>query len=157
MTTTQTTFDTAKPVIPALGGAYAALAPIGEALPRVAAGLLLVPHGAQKLFGWFGGGGLMATAGGFGGLGFEPAVFWALAVGLLEFFGGLMLALGLLTRPVAAAVVVFMAVATTVHWPTYFWNEGGLEMPLFWGLVALAYAIRGGGRYSVDAAIGREF
>ena len=153
------TFDqgpAAEPVPPALGDAYAALAPVGEVLPRVAAGLLLMPHGAQKLFGWFGGHGLAGTAQFLGGAGFEPGLFWATALGLLEFFGGLMLALGLLTRPVAAAIAVFMAVAITVHWPAYFWNDGGLEMPLLWGLVALAYAIRGGGRYSLDALIGRE-
>ncbi|HET6520126.1 MAG TPA: DoxX family protein, partial [Geminicoccaceae bacterium] len=134
----------------------AALAPVGEVLPRVAAGLLLMPHGAQKLFGWFGGHGLAGTGQFLAGAGFEPGLFWALALGLLEFFGGLMLALGLLTRPVALAVVVFMAAAVTVHWPAYFWGDGGLEMPLLWGLVALAYVIRGGGRYSLDALIGRE-
>ncbi|HET8728487.1 MAG TPA: DoxX family protein [Alphaproteobacteria bacterium] len=147
---------TAQPVIPALGGVYAALAPLAEALPRVAAGLLLVPHGAQKLFGWFGGHGLAGTAQFLGGMGFEPGLAFALLVGGLEFFGGLMLAFGLLTRPIAAAVAVFMAVALTVHAPVYFWNNGGIEMPLLWGLVALAYAIRGGGRYSLDALIGRE-
>ena len=67
-----------------------------------------------------------------------------------------MLAAGLLTRPVAAAVAVFMAVAVSFHAPTYFWGQGGIEMPLLWGLVALAYAIRGGGRYSLDRLIGRE-
>ena len=146
----------ARPLLPALNGVYAALAPVGEVLPRVAAGLLLMPHGAQKLFGWFGGYGLVGTAQFLGGAGFEPGLFWATALGSLEFFGGLMLALGLLTRPVTAAVAVFMAVAVAFHWPAWFWSDGGVEMPLLWGLVALAYAIRGGGRYSLDARIGRE-
>jgi putative oxidoreductase len=145
-----------RPVIPALGNLYAALAPVGEVLPRAAAGLLLVPHGAQKLFGWFGGHGLAGTAQFFGGAGFEPGLLFALLVGSLEFFGGLMLAFGLLTRPVAAAVALFMAVAVSFHAPTWFWTGGGLEMPLLWGLVALSYAIRGGGRYSLDALIGKE-
>ncbi len=155
--TMRTTTGTAtRPVVPALGGVYAALAPAAEALLRATVGLLLVPHGAQKLFGLFGGGGLAATGEGFAGMGFEPGIFWATVVALLEFFGGLMLAVGLLTRPVAAAVVVFMAVAITVHWSAWFWNQGGLEMPLLWGMAALFFAIHGGGRYSVDAAIGRE-
>lgn len=145
-----------KPVVPALGGVYAALAPVAEVLLRATVGLLLVPHGSQKLFGWFGGGGLAATAQGFAGMGFEPGLFWATLVALLEFFGGIMLALGLLTRPVAAAVAVFMATAVTVHWPTYFWSQQGFEMPLLWGVAALFFAIRGGGRWSLDALIGRE-
>ena len=116
----------ARPLVPALGGVYAALAPAAEALLRATVGLLLVPHGAQKLFGWFGGGGLAATGEGFAGMGFEPGLFWATAVALLEFLGGLMLAAGLLTRPVATGVAVFMAVAVTVHYPAWFWNQGGL-------------------------------
>ncbi len=117
-----------------------------------------MPHGAQKLFGWFGGRGLEATAQGFAGMGFEPGWLFATYIAVLEFFGGLMLALGLLTRPVAALVVGFMAVAAfQVHWGNgFFWSDGGFEYPLMWGLIALAYVIRGGGRYSLDAAIGRE-
>jgi putative oxidoreductase len=145
-----------RPLIPAFGNVYAVLTPMAEVLPRAAAGLLLVPHGAQKLFGWFGGHGLAGTAEFLGGAGFEPGLLFALLIGSLEFFGGLMLALGLLTRPVAAAVALFMAVAVSFHAPVYFWTGGGLEMPLLWGLVALAYAIRGGGRYSLDWLIGRE-
>jgi uncharacterized membrane protein YphA (DoxX/SURF4 family) len=81
----------------------------------------------------------------------------AVAIGLLEFVGGLLLALGLFTRPIAAAVAVFMAVALVVHWPAgYAWNAGGWEMPLFWGLIALALVIRGGGALSLDRALGRE-
>ena len=82
----------------------------------------------------------------------------ALVAGLIEFFGGLLLALGLLTRPVAALVCGLMAVAVVqVHFPLWFWTDGGLEYPLFWAIVALSYVIRGGGRYSLDAAIGLEF
>ena len=120
---------------------------------RVTVGLMLVPHGAAKLFG----GGIAGTAGMLGSLGFAPAGLWAAGLIGLEFFGGMLLAIGLLTRPVAAAVVVFMAVAFTIHWPTWFWNAGGAEMPLLWGVAALFFAVRGGGRYSVDRLIGREF
>ena len=82
---------------------------------------------------------------------------WALALGSLEFFGGILLALGLFTRPLAAAVVVFMAIAVLHHLPSsFFWPDGGVEYPLLWGVVALSFAVRGGGRYSFDAKLGRE-
>lgn len=147
----------ARPLIPALQALTNALAPLGEPLVRVTTGLLLVPHGAQKLFGWFGGYGVEATGQFFATKLGLPASL-ALVTGLIEFVGGLMLAAGLLTRPVAALVFGLMAVATLqVHLPAgFFWTSGGFEYPLFWGLSALSFVIRGGGRYSVDALIGRE-
>ncbi len=131
------------------------LAPLAYPLLRIAAGLLLVPHGAQKLFGWFGGHGLTGTAGYFGGtLGLEPGILFALAAGIIEFFGGLALALGLLTRPVALVVAAFLAVTVTVHLSNgFFWTAGGFEYPLLWSLVALAIFLRGGGRWSLDARL----
>lgn len=152
--TTQT-----RPVFPAFTGVYKYLSVFGDPLIRVSAGLLLMPHGAQKLFGLFGGGGISGTAGFFAQIGIEPAVAAAVLVGLVEFFGGLFLALGLLTRPAALAITVLMAVATfQVHWASgFFWTSGGFEYPLFWGLVALGFVLRGGGQYSLDARIGREF
>ena len=157
--TTQTTVQTAtaRPLIPAMHRVWAQAEPFSDVIVRATAGLLLVPHGAQKLFGWFGGHGLEGTAGWLESIGFAPGLLFALGIGALEFFGGLMLALGLLTRPVAAAVLVFMVQAFFVHLPMgYAWNTGGFEMPLFWGLIALAVLIRGGGRYSLDRVIGRE-
>lgn len=147
----------AKPVVPAVHSITLALSPLADPMLRVTAGLLLVPHGAQKLFGWFGGYGLDATSQFFATKLGLPASFAALA-GIIEFFGGLMLAAGLGTRAVAALVFGVMAVAVAgVHMPAgFFWTNGGYEYPLLWGIVALAYAIRGGGRYSLDALIGRE-
>ena len=83
----------------------------------------------------------------------------ALIAGLIEFFGGLMLAAGFMTRPIAALVFGMMAVAAIqVHLTLgFFWTNGGFEYPLFWGLTALSFVLRGGGRYSLDALIGREF
>ncbi len=145
------------PAIPALAPITEALSPFAEPLVRVTAGLFLLPHGAQKLFGWFGGYGIEATGQFFSSKLGLPASL-ALAAGLIEFFGGLMLALGLATRVVAALVVGLMAVAVAqVHLGAgFFWTSGGFEYPLFWGIVALAFAIRGGGRYSLDALIGYE-
>lgn len=150
--------SSAKPIIPPLAPLADALKPFAEPMVRVAAGLLLVPHGSQKLFGWFGGYGVDATGQFFAAKLGLPASL-ALIAGLIEFFGGLMLALGLLTRPVAAVVTGMMAVAVVqVHLPAgFFWTEGGFEYPLMWGLVALSFVVRGGGRYSVDRLIGREF
>ena len=151
------TYTTARPLIPGLAPLTNALAPLGEPLVRVAAGLLLVPHGAQKLFGAFGGYGVEATGQFFATKLGLPASF-ALLAGLIEFVGGLMLAAGFLTRPVAALITGVMAVAVvSVHLPAgFFWTDGGYEYPLLWGIVALSFVLRGGGRYSVDAAIARE-
>lgn len=144
-------------VLPFLAPVYEALSPYMEPAVRVVAGLCLVPHGAQKLFGAFGGGGLTATGEFLASVGYAPGFLWALALGCLEFFGGLMLALGLFTRPVALAVVVFMFQAVLFHWGNgFFWSNGGFEYPLLWGVVALFFAVRGGGRYSLDARLGRE-
>ena len=123
---------------------------------RLAVGLLFVGHGAQKLFGWFGGHGIVGTGEFFASKLGLPASVAGLA-GLIEFTGGLLLAVGLATRA-AALVAGLMAVAIVhVHLPKgFFWTEGGYEYPLLWGIVALAFVIRGGGSFSLDALIGRE-
>ena len=135
------------------------LAPLGYPLVRITAGLLLMPHGAQKLFGWFGGYGLDATGQFFAtSLGMEPGFLFALLAGLVEFFGGLALVLGLLTRPAALAITVLMAVALTVHTGNgFFWTSGGVEYPLMWGLLAIAIVLRGGDNFSLDARLGLRF
>jgi putative oxidoreductase len=133
---------------------------IAWTLVRVATGLILAPHGAQKLFGWFGGHGLVGTAQFFEkSLGLYPGLLFAGAAGLIEFFGGLFLAFGLLTRLSAGAVVAVMVYAAFgVHLANgFFWTNGGLEFPLLWGLVALAFVIRGGGPLSADARIGWRY
>ncbi len=150
--TTQTSTQTLTQAPAGLAG----LADLGYPLMRVTAGLLLMPHGAQKLFGWFGGYGLAGTGEFFAGsLGMEPGILFALLAGLVEFVGGLALVLGLLTRPAALAVAVFMAVALSVHVPNgFFWSNGGIEYPLMWGLMAVGILLRGGDRYSLDARLG---
>jgi len=152
-----TTHAPTRPLVPLFGAISSALSPIAEPMVRVTAGLFLLPHGAQKLFGWFGGYGIEGTGQFFASKLGLPA-WLALVAGLIEFFGGLLLAIGLATRPVAALVFGLMAVAVVqVHWPIgYFWTNGGFEYPLFWAIVALSFAIRGGGRYSLDALIGLE-
>lgn len=148
------TINRSKLVMPALGGVYEALLPYTWLMVRVTVGLFLVPHGYMKLFG----GQLDGLIGFLGQLGFPAAAFLGWLVALLEFFGGIMLAAGFLTRPVAALVAGFMAVAAFgVHWGNgFFWNQGGYEYPLMWGILALVLLIRGGGDHSLDARLSRE-
>ena len=146
-------------VIPALKPAYTSLSGLSEALVRVAAGAFLIPHGAQKLFGAFGGYGLEATGEFFQTqLGFANGYLAALGVGSVEVFGGLALALGLFTRLAAGSIAVMLAVAAiTVHLGNgFFWTGGGWEYPVLWTIIALMFVVRGGGQYSLDRLIGRE-
>jgi len=155
--TTLSGFSGAKPLVPVFATIQNAVKPVAEVGVRVVTGAFLMPHGAQKLFGLFGGYGPEATGQFFASKLGLPASFAVLA-GAIEFFGGLALALGFLTRPVAALVFGLMAVAVVkVHVPAgYFWTDGGYEYPLMWAMLALSYVVKGGGRYSLDAKIGRE-
>ena len=146
-----------KPLVPAFRPLQDALTPYADLMVRAAVGLFLMPHGAQKLFGLFGGYGLTAT-----GQFFETKLglpaWTALLIGLVEFFGGLLLAVGLATRIAAGFIAGMMAVAVLqVHLANgFFWTSGGYEYPLLWGLLAFSYVIRGAGAKSVDALIGVE-
>src|SRR5215469_5171436 len=99
---------------------------------RVVAGLTLAGHGAQKLFGWFGGPGLAKMSGGLRMQGFKPAWLWTAFVVIGEFGGGLSLALGLLTPLGAAGGIGAMSMAIAKsHWRNGFWNsKRGIEFPL---------------------------
>jgi putative oxidoreductase len=147
-----------RTILPFLVPLYAALAEPAYALTRFVAGAFLVPHGMWKLFGITGG-----TKEGmidfFSRIGLEPARLLVNLVGSVEFFGGILIALGLLTRPAAAAATVTMATAAIyVHLPLGFYVEpGGVEFSGLWAVVLLMIAVRGGGRISLDTLIGREF
>lgn len=143
--------------IPALGPIYEKLAPCALVILRVGLGLILIPHGAQKLFGWFGGMGYEKFVALFNTLGYKPGVVWVTLVALTEFIGGILLVLGLFTRLAALALVIFMIVA--VHFTSgkgFFWTQGGLEYSLLILFVGLVFLIRGGGEYSLDRKLGRE-
>ena len=124
---------------------------------RVVVGLLLFGHGAQKLFGWFGGHGPRGTAGFFGSLGFrrQHALPMAVLAGLSE-AAGLLFALGFLTPFAALAIASVMVVAVgTVHWRNGLWvTNGGYEFNLVLWTVAIAVAASGPGRFSLDSAFG---
>src|SRR5436190_5074743 len=129
----------------------------GLLLIRVVFGLSLAAHGAQKLFGWFGGGGPEGTAGMLGSLRFRAPRLLAFVVGLTE-LSGLLFAFGLLT-PLAALgmVVVMLTAVVTVHWPKGFWNSnGGYELDLGFLAAAVGIAATGPGRFSLDRLIGRD-
>ncbi|MFJ1790693.1 DoxX family protein [Kitasatospora griseola] len=124
---------------------------------RSVVGGVLFAHGAQKLFGWFGGGGPEATAQAMEQMGFEPGERNALAAGLGEAGGGALLAVGLAT-PVAGSVVAgTMAGAIAVHYPAgFFAHGGGYEYPALLGACGLVLAVSGPGAYSLDAASGHS-
>ena len=127
----------------------------GLLLIRIVLGVVFAAHGAQKLFGWFGGFGIAGTGGWLASMGFRPARLHATVSGLSEFGGGLLLAFGLLTPLGAAAVAGVMIVAiATVHVPNGFFNSsGGYEFNLTLAVTALALAFTGPGRYSLDRAL----
>jgi putative oxidoreductase len=128
----------------------------GLLLIRVVLGGIMVAHGAQKLFGWFGGHGLAGTAGWLESMGLMPARVYAAVNGLAEFGGGVLLVVGLLTPLGAAAVVGVMLVAiATVHWKNGFFNTGGgYEFNLLIVAAALGLAFTGAGEISIDHLAG---
>ena len=119
-------------------------------------GLGFATHGAQKLFGWFGGYGLAGTGGFFESIGFRPGRFFAAAAGVGELAGGLLIALGL-GGPIGPMLVIAVMVvaALAVHLPNGFSAaKNGYELPLLYAAFAALFAFVGYGAYSLDAAFG---
>ncbi|WP_175987104.1 DoxX family protein [Bacillus sp. Marseille-Q1617] len=126
---------------------------LGLLIIRLVIGVLFIGHGAQKLFGWYGGHGLKGTGGWFESIGMKPGVTMALVAGLSELAGGILFALGLLT-PFAAiliAATMFMAIVK-VHGQNGLWaTSNGYEYNLTLLAVAIGVALIGPGQYAVDA------
>jgi putative oxidoreductase len=153
-TLTDTTTNNAagtRLIIPALRGLYASLHDGAETLLRVVAGLALVTHGAGKIVNPFGAIEMVE------GLGFYPGAFWSPLLSATEFFGGILLALGLLTRPAAAATTFVLLVTVWFHWITMGQGYSGAEKSILWAAILFFFLIRGGNRHSVDAKLGRQF
>jgi putative oxidoreductase len=129
---------------------------LGMLILRLVVGGLMIGHGTQKLFGWFGGHGLAKTSAFFGGaLRLRPATLWTLLAGLTEAGGGLLLVLGLLSPLGSLGVIAPMLIAIMlVHWGRLWVIENGIEYDLVLIASALAVALVGPGAYSLDAAFG---
>lgn len=123
---------------------------------RLVLGGLFVAHGAQKLFGAFGGHGLEGTGGFFEQIGIKPGRTMALLAGISEFGGGLLVAIGFLTPLAALAIIATMVVAISrVHAPNGLFNEnGGYEYNLLVITVAVVLILTGSGAYGLDGALG---
>jgi putative oxidoreductase len=147
--------DTTRLVFPSLGGFYSKFAPMSYAFMRFATGAVLFPHGVQKVF-------------------FAPLhnyvdtiaahripfpTFFAYCLLFTEFVAAACLALGLFTRLAAIMIWIEMTVIILLfQWQFgYFWTNRGIEYALLWWLLCLAIFFRGGGRYSIDRLIGKEF
>ena len=114
---------------------------------RVGVGGVMAAHGTQKLFGWFGGGGLAGTAGHLESAGFRPGRLNAIVAGVTETAGGALLAAGLATPSTGAAVASTMAVAAATHAPQgFFAMKGGYEYPAVLGLASGTLALAGAGK-----------
>jgi putative oxidoreductase len=127
----------------------------GLLIVRLVFGLMMAAHGAQKLFGWFGGYGIAATGSFFETVGFRPGRLMAFAAGFGEFASGLLVALGFLGPLGPALMLSVMIVASSMHWSKgLFVTTGGIEVPLLYTAVAVALAFTGFGSIAVDAALG---
>lgn len=128
---------------------------LGLLVVRLVVGLLFVGHGAQKLFGWFGGYGPKGTGGWLESIGVKPGVAMAIVAGLMELIGGVLFAAGLLTPLAAALIVMTMLVAIVkVHGQNGLWaTAGGYEYNLVLAAIAIGIALTGAGPFSLDALI----
>ncbi|MGF1736959.1 DoxX family protein [Photobacterium satsumensis] len=122
---------------------------------RVPVGIIFIAHGAQKLFGWFGGYGLEGTGQWMASIGLGPGMLMALLAGSAEFFGGLFILLGLLTRPTAIALAFTMVVAIfSVHFENgLFMSNNGYEFGLALLAASVSLAFSGAGKAALDEAL----
>ena len=154
---TDTSASAPRLIIPALGSIYSSLSDFAQAALRIGLGGILWAHGMQKLFGAFNGLGIAGNAAFFDKVGYSPGMFWGTLVGCTEFAGGILLALGLFTRPAAFAVVIFLINA--VYFTSgngFFWTKVGSEYSILLLLVAFYMLIHGAGPWSLDRKLGRE-
>lgn len=128
---------------------------VGLLLIRLVIGVLFIGHGAQKLFGWFGGYGLKGTGGWFESIGMKPGVTVALFAGLAELIGGTLFALGLLTPLAAVMIAGTMVMAIIkVHGQNGLWaTANGYEYNLTLIIVVIGVALTGPGQYALDALL----
>jgi putative oxidoreductase len=128
---------------------------VGLLLVRVVVGLIMAGHGAQKLFGWFGGYGVRKTGEFFAQIGFQPGTAFAAAASISEIASGLLVTFGFL-GPIGPALMigVMIVAAITVHWGQGLFAPKGIELPLLYAAAAFGLALTGYGQYSLDNALG---
>jgi putative oxidoreductase len=128
---------------------------LGLLLIRLTIGPLVFAHGTRKLFGWFGGAGLRATATVFDGLGYRPGRLMAAVAGICEAGGAVLLLTGLAIPLAGALLLGSMLNAAAVQWPNGLWFANrGAEYPLVLGLIATGLVFTGPGRFSLSALAG---
>jgi len=138
-------------IVPQLSRLYSGLHDFVETLLRVVAGVALVTHGVGKIGDPFGSAGMVES------LGFYPGAFWSLMLSLTEFVGGILIAIGFLTRPASFAAWIVLLVTVWFHWVTLNQGYQGAEKSILWAAIFFYFVIRGGNRHSVDAKIGKAF
>lgn len=138
-------------ILPKLASVYDALSPLSVLYMRVIAGIALMAHGWPKIQNPMGAAGMVES------LGFAPGWLFSPLLAGTEFIGGLLLAIGLLTRPVAVATSFVLLVTVYFHWIAKAEGYAGAELSLIWMGVTMFFAVHGGGRFSVDRAIGKQF
>ncbi len=126
---------------------------------RLIAGIIFTAHGAQKLFAWFGGYGLQGTGQWMDSIGLSPGYLMALMAGSAEFFGGLLLIAGLLTRPTSFVLAITMVVAIfSVHFENgLFMSANGYEFALILLAASVSLVISGAGKLSLDNLLAKRF
>jgi len=139
-----------RAIFPALQKIYMPFHTLAETLLRVTAGLLLVTHGYGKIMNPFGAVGMVE------GLGFYPGVFWSPLLAATEFFGGILVAIGLFTRPAAFASMIVLLVTVYFHGIVQGEGLGGAEKSILWAAIFLFFAVRGSNAQSVDAKFGKQ-
>lgn len=138
-------------IVPAVAPLYNSTHQLVETILRVVAGVLLVTHGFGKISNPFGAVGMVES------LGFYPGVFWSPLLAATEFFGGILIAIGLFTRPAAFAAMIVLLVTVYFHGIVKAEGLGGAEKSILWAAIFLFFAVRGGNAHSVDAKMKKVF
>ena len=148
--------DKRRLIFPDLAGLYESFSPASYSFMRFATGAVLVPHGIQKI--------MLGSAAALAPniqnkMGVPLPLMWAYLAIFAESVAAICLAIGLFTRLAALIIWIEMGVIIVFfQWQFgYFWTARGIEYALLWWLLCTAIFFRGGGRYSVDRLIGREF
>lgn len=147
---TDFTPDRSRLVIPALAPLYSGLAGLSWLALRAIAGIALAVHGWPKIQDPFRNVGMVES------LGFVPGVFWSPLLAGTEFFGGILIAIGLFTRPAAAGATIVLCVTAYFHWIVQGQGFAGAEKSLLWLAIAFFFVVRGGGFLSIDASLRKE-